>query len=586
MKKWFILILSLVVLVAPVVGCVWLVRTHSWGALPLGLYLAIAFWVFVTSTATMLWQLRLRDPSDPLALDSILMRIEFEGSPVKKAIFHGRLVLGCLVEGLVWPVVFVAVVVMQVRYRALQGQAGSIAFFSNLSLNTPVALVATLTAAMAVGAYWWIVTVDARPSMTLYFICIIAASVMLRHLTYVISTESIATSLRRSLADPYVSMVVLAAADLVTLILAFSAVQSVVAGKDSGASMFAATVMDMLTFERLRAAMTNGASLHMLDYVVSAAGGLYIATGFKSVVKRRDLNRTIDDLHAIAARHLSLGLHREARRWLDQVEQPNSLTFQFYVGAYLAAGDLSNAGQAAQSAVEKNRVGASQIPTEATRIILAALSSVPMSDERRMQAIRRALAMPSADLYLISSVETLNRKQQLSLDALVTEFERDEVKQSHPLTYSVTLMLTAEHDRAIEVLRGVSARSAADEMISLLLLGRYLWLRFCSDPVNADYSHFDQWFGDHVPRLAELSGTLQSDHERLFVLEHVQIVVDLAEGRTLELRAPLEDLSVVLENDMGGGTEMMNSLRALKTAREARRRWLRQRRGADTLYEH
>src|SRR5258708_16947637 len=104
--------------------------------------------------------------------------------------------------------------VTMVKQGLLKQRAGGFAFLANLKLNQPTAAVSVGTAVMVASLFaldWASSSEFGYRHITLLML---GLSVALKHLASFVNTQSLAKSLRTSLADPYLSFIVIGIADL------------------------------------------------------------------------------------------------------------------------------------------------------------------------------------------------------------------------------------------------------------------------------------------------------------------------------------------------------------------------------------
>jgi hypothetical protein len=564
----------LVVLAAPtslVLLVVWSVRRFGWGATLFGAYLVIALFICISVVRSNLKMFGLRDPTDPLHIESAVVASAQGESRFQRARFRFVLVLNCVAESLVWPAAVVAMIIFGAKLGATK-RTSAMTAAAGVALHPPIGAISTATMFMAAltAAVGWRGGGDVYAS----FLLLLALAVMLRHLVYFLHIQSMTTTLRRGLGDPYGWFAAIAAADILTLVLSFSGYVSAEQQAPLSFSLLRDTAVDMFTFEKLRGALLANEALGWFDALVGAAGGLCIVTGFKSVFNRETFKRTKEDMHAIAKTQLVLGNDREVRRWLDKIGEKDALTYEIYAAAYLLGGDLDKAKRAAASTAEENKVEAHAREREAVRTLLGNIALLPIAKSRLQQYLRHWFENANEDLFLQSALEALIRMARLHPQEVLAAFTDPDGIARHPLSYSTALMYGDRTAEGLEVLEKAAVPGPAEQLARLSMMFRWRWAELYDTGCSTE--ELIDWWRPHLGLLPDLAARLPDDAERVLVIDHVYGACDVAAAmRSPELGA-LQDLGATIRDEIGGNPRILTALAAIDASRKARQRLLRE----------
>jgi hypothetical protein len=562
----------LVVLAVPtslVLLVVWSVRRYSWGATLMGAYLIIALFICISVVRSNLKMFGLRDPTDPLHIESAVVASLQGGSLFQRLRFRSVLVLNCVAESLVWPAAVVAMIILGAKLGAMK-RPGAMATAAGVSLHPPVAAISLATMFMAALT----VVVGWRGGGSLYagFLLLLAIAVMLRHLVYFLHIQSMTTTLRRGLGDPYGWFAAIAAADILTLVLSFSGYASAEQQLPLSFALLRDTAVDMFTFEKLRAALIANEALGWFDVLVGAAGGLCLVTGFKSVFNRETFKRTKEDMHAIAKTQLVLGNDREVRRWLDKIEDKDALTYEIYAAAYLLSGDLDRAKRAAASSADEKKVEAPARDREAVRTLLGNVALLPIGRAKLQQYLRHWFENADEDLFLQSAIEALMRMARLHPQEVLAAFSDQDGIARRPLSYATALVYCQRSSEALEVLNRCAVTDPAQQIARLAMLFRWRWAELFDAGRSTD--GLADWWRPHLGLLPDLAARLPDDAERVIVLDHIYGACDVAAAMTSPEFGALEDFAAAIRDEVGGNPRILTALAALDASRKARQRLL------------
>jgi hypothetical protein len=577
MKKKALAVGCIAFVLGVLIGAGWLFW-YFWAPMLFWGYVGIAAFVLALNLGSGLWTWRRRNPLDPKALETEIVRAQFSGPALQRSRITMLLTLSNLAEALAWPAMLASVAFAGLKHRIYRERVGSLAFLARIKLNPPITVFSVATAALVAVIFIADKTLPDTYGYRHTVLFILALSVVLKHLGAFVSEQSISKMLRSSLGEPYLKFVAIGVADLVSLLLAFAGYYAASAGEYAGINRLFGVAVDMFTFATLRSALAGG-SMTWFDGFVALAGALYIANGFKSVVKYQDFQRTSEDLHAIAASELASGNHREARQWLDKVTRPESQTYELSACIYLAAGDLENAEHAAVSFAEEKKIPTIARRSEVSRLLMMNVAMLSIPEGQLMRYITHWASSQSSSPYLPAVLELILRLERLGAEDLLDAFTADETKKRHALAYAVVL-LNAELDAEVLV-REYTPPTPAEQYVRFSLLYRCMWRNMVNHVSSSTFGALQQWVDESIEEMRECAKKLYTGHERLLALEATYNLCDLAAALHLPHARELDGLADSLRADIGGDDRILFGLRALDGARIGVQTHLRERLAAN-----
>jgi hypothetical protein len=534
-------------------------------------YWVVALVMFLVSMRGNFILLQPKSILDPLAIESEVIRAQVNRSRFQKVRVFIIQVLTSAADAIGWPTTLLALGVGAVKDGLGKEKVGSRAFLAAFALNAPIVTAAVATCAMAIGVAATDRFLPPGLGYRRTFLLLLALAVMIRNLTYIFNFTSLPTMLRRSIGDPYVRFVLIGAANLLTLILAFGAWSAWETGQVLGFERLRSMTVELLTLARLRAAAIDGAPIDALGLLASLAGALYLVSGFKTIFEHQQFKRDTEDFHAIASLQIAIGKPREGRRWLDKVTKREALTYELYIAVYLALGDVEQAEQMARALLDENKVEAAAQPQEAIRFLIGAGVGTPMSKERRAAALQRWLAAGYPDLFLHNGVSAVLTQAQLTPDE-VLGLMPDDAAVRRGLSLGVALMTRGNYDDAAKVLRAYATSGPIEELVRLCLLHRCLAADALDNPSDEAFRELAEWRKTDGPKLLELAGKARTDYERLLVIENVYIIRDLSEVMDPAGAAPWDALLQEAKDELGGDERILTTLRAIEGMHVSRQR--------------
>jgi hypothetical protein len=555
------------------VAAAWLI-VQFWDSLLFWGYVSVAALLFLINIIGLLALWQRRGPLDPHLVESELIRAQVNRSPLQRFRILTTLVIGNLAECLAWPAAFAAMAVSAAIHRVFQQRIGSLAFFARIKLHPPVTVLSITTAAIVIVVFAADVFLPDEYGHRHTVLFMLVLSVVLRHLGSFMSEYSLSKILRTSLGEPYLKFLAIGTADLISLVLAFAAYQAAVSMEHLGFHHLRGIAVDMFTFAKLREAFTTG-TMSWFDALVASAGGLYIATGFKSVVKYQDFSRTVDDLHTIAASQLMTGDYRSARKWLDKIGRPEAHTHELYAATYLAAGDLPNAEHSAATYADEKKVPPATRSSEINRVLMTNVGLVPIPEQQLLGYFAHWLASPASTPFLPAAMESNVRLERVKADDLLKLFVSDDMKQRHTLAYATVLVHAGYNPE--NLLREHVPGTPAEQIVHFCLLYRCLWGNLLdtlsAESLDALRGHVD----GAIDGVRAAGKKLQTDYERTLVIELLCNASELAGSIGLSHRQLLDEVAISFREDIGGDERVLLALRAIDGAIVALRAHLRKR---------
>ncbi len=560
-------VLGLVFVLAVVGAIGWSLTTLSprvlfWCYAGIGVLVVVMGFAFLT----LIW--RRRSPLDPNSLETEALRALISASRFDRFRLVVAIVAGSLAEALAWPAGILCMTVTMVKHGLLKQRPGGFAFLANLKLNQPTAAVSVGTAVMVASLFaldWASSSEFGYRHITLLML---GLSVALKHLASFVNTQSLAKSLRTSLADPYLSFIVIGIADLGSLILAFASYSAANAGEHVTLHHLRATASDIFTLAHIRAGLFSDGTITWFQALTGVAGGLYWITGFKSIVKYQEFARTDEDLHAIASGNLLTGDYRAARKWLDKVKQPDALTYELFCSTYLAADDIAAAQHAAESYAVEKKLSAAARKSEVSRLIVLGLGITPVAKEQLSKHIRSLIAGESQEAFFPTLLEGLLRQKRFEGEELLDFFDNDEACRRHALALAAVAYYAERN--AEELLRAYVPTEPAGHIIHFALVYRCLWVNAISDTTAKPWEAVNQWTSDKLEEIKLITKRLPTDYERVTALEYLYLACDLADNLGLAHKTPLNEIATAIRDEIGGADRILQLLRVVDGSRKGR----------------
>jgi tetratricopeptide (TPR) repeat protein len=317
--------------------------------------------------------------------------------------------------------------------------------------------------------------------------------------------------------------------------------------------------------------LRSGERVSWIEWVISVAGGLYLINGFKAVFNYQDFRRTNEDLHSIASNQMRTGNYREARRWLDKVQQPEPLTYELYVAVNLAAGDFEKAEAAAQSYVEEKKIAPALHQTEKMRTLTATLASVVISKAHLRRYLMICLSTFSQDLFIRNCLGLLLYQNRLTVEEAFELFTDENTRHQHALSFGTVLMMMGSYDDALEALDQYTVQSAAEDLVRTCLIYNALWIIASVNVSFASLTELRSFEEKVIPHFQQLAGKVTNDFDRVSVVEQLYLLSDLAATISSPNLDQINAVTVGLIDELGGDDRVLWALRAVQGLRESTR---------------
>jgi hypothetical protein len=599
MNRRTVVRLGALLILAALLWGVWMLVGSYWSPILFWGYLLVALLVFVSGTLGMIAGLRRTDPTDPLRIRYHLMMARLGNSRLQVFRHYALIVISNLSAALAWPATAAASGVLMVRHGIHEKKFGSGEFAATVNLHTPYALLCGVTAAMVVALVVVSVAFGTTPGPERQVtLLLLAVSVVLRHLAFLIDFHSLPTLLRRSAGDPKASFILVGVADLTTLILTFAAFSAWGADQPVQFADVRTAGVNTVLLAKLWPAITDGKPITGLELLACCAGGLFILNGFKSLARFTDfLTPTTEDVHAIAQSQLALRNYREARKALNSIpaHKREPATYELFAYVELATDHLDEARLAAANCVEELKLDPAVRDAEMLRILITAAVSLQIEREQVIRYFSHWVATATHDLYLALGVEGYIRSQITAIqqlpedqradeagrffDALEGAFPPGDARKRHGLSYAVLLMTLELHDAVRAVLAEYTPTSPAEELFEVGLV--YLSVLRTGiqtnpvAPVEPIRETLRELEATHAAELAKKVKLLKTDDERFAVLDRLYVVCDHAEVMEAPHTAYLTQLTKALLDDFGGVQRVEQLLLASQAVRPGRQEQLR-----------
>jgi hypothetical protein len=220
------------------------------------------------------------------------------------------------------------------------------------------------------------------------FLILMAIQTMARHVQYLIGFRSLPVQLRRSFGKPYISFVIVAVTDLLSLVLVLNAILN----WNGNAVASWEGIWNVLTrlyfakFWELVRGLLNGNVPSLADVLLTLAGLLYNTTLLKTLWKFKDFRRTDEDYAYRAKTYRNLGRYADALKELERIPSDARThdTYSLRADAYVGMSELDSAWDDCERILSSKEIE----PTEQrTLFILAEKSELPCTG-----GVRQALA--------------------------------------------------------------------------------------------------------------------------------------------------------------------------------------------------
>lgn len=363
--------------------------------------------------------------------------------------------------------------------------------FKDLHHSTFALVMTLITYAIAIGGV-------RRQDYFRAFITIMGASVVLRHIRYSVTTQSLPTSLRRLSASPYVVFILIAVCDFLTLTFSFAVISADALPSALTWQHLSATAIGLYRFREL-AGILSGEVLSFTQIMTGMAGLLFYLALLRIAMRFRDFRRDDDDYHWLAARQNLLGDFNAALRYLRRVEERTMTTGWHTIMALIGLNEVERAAH--QAELYLGLLGAPATNQNVFAVMYRVCLHGPIPDDSVVSLIRYGIQHEVADLSLQDAVNVLGLNSQ----SLVEPLSRvvSPVESKYPLT-SAALMITADNTAGAIVLLDKATPGSELEEITRLVMRLRASLEDPNTTDEEDAETLRRWIESTFPTVREL----------------------------------------------------------------------------------
>jgi len=567
MKKTLIKII-LGILAIGLIYVAWLFLKSFWAPTLFWIYIVIAIIFFIVS-AFGIWFVYGRKTSN---IEQGIIQTGIPSNWFMKIRFLSATMLQIITGAIAWPAESLRFLIGHYKYRLLSEDARTLAFKARISLNPLEALVALTVTFMVILTYLADLILPSPAKFRCIFLALLAAHVMLRHLSYIVNTQPLPALLRKSSGSPYIRFVIIAFADILTLVLTFT---GYFVWKNDGQLTMAQLWkmgIDIITFSELREALLSGAQISMFDFFKGLAGLMFCIAGLRSVFKFREFNRNSEDLNALAINHILIGQFKEAKNWLSKIKDPGAITQNLYAIMHMEMGNLERAEKTVRKATSLTKMGEESSDDEVFNTLIGFASLMPINPKMLLKIFKKWFSKNAADAVLSSSILLVIRQNRLSPADVENLFSEDDSSKRFPLSYSIFLFNTDKVSDAKQILESLNPSSVIDKIV------RYFLIHACclEAPTDEDMkSEIMKWHKESFPKLKQYLSDLVNDLERIITLEYLYIVADYYEFMKLGDISEFHMLSNNIRQQISKNEKTDFAIRFLENDRIARRKTLK-----------
>jgi hypothetical protein len=373
----------------------------------------------------------------------------------------------------------------------------SIRFRFGIALKTRFAKAASVTivphetsvsfyiVATAVVVTAWGVSVG-EPSFhyAIYIFWMIIAAVYLKHLGYLFNPASLQVRLRRGQANPYLSYVFIAVADLAAIVLSFNGILNWNQGHLFDSATLQSTSFKLLLFKDFLEIFNNPPS-SFTDYLIGFSGILFYLTLARSIMSFDDFRRRDSDYVVLAQAYRHLGMISDAKRILSisspretDAMIPRAMTYSS-VGEYERSLSLCS-GYFAINGLQPSQKFPHFI-TGTALVYFATPTSVFQNQTK--QYFDFVVKYPGSDFLLlfytmhlvthlryILSAPPKEIRQALATEELVGIIEKRELHKSLRFFYCFLMWINDREADVCQFLREQEASSSGEDRFAYLIL--------------------------------------------------------------------------------------------------------------------
>jgi hypothetical protein len=437
----------------------------------------------------------------------------------------------------------------------------SIDLLTSLSVLTMILLLYTLSIAGVTDAAY-----------DRILIVLLGGSVVVRHLRYFVSEAGLIVNLRRLVANPYITFLMILAADFCILVLSFAAISVEELRLALTMDNIGATLQSLFLFGELTQ-LFEGNALTITQIITSVAGLLFYLALLSAVTNYGDFRPVIDDYVWLAARHNHLGDFRTSLSILHRVQPKDTRTDSLEIGARLGMKDLNIAEQRARAIIQ--REGYSLTNDRIFQTVLESTILAPLSDDSMLSVVRYGMDLEVSDYLLLTAIaQCLDKSDNLKsgVQELIAPAE-----SKYPLTLALFVVFD-NPAHAIELLDKATPGSELEEVVRLVLKLLANSLHDVSldgeeavDLSVEEASALRGWLEQDLPLVNDLLAEVSSSMDKVIIITWLTFVIWVV--KDVYDKQQIHELDSLLETLKSEATDDPLSEMAVK-ASETRMRWL------------